>query len=70
MTFGDFQKQNREAAGMSIYRLAKLTSISEMQLGNYENQKSDPTIKNAERICKALRVTFTIGDTPPKVEDT
>ena len=62
MTFGDFQKQSREAASMSIYRLAKLTSISEMQLGNYENQKSEPTVKNAEAICNALGVKYTIGN--------
>ena len=62
MAFGEFQKQKREAIGMSIYRLSKLTGISEMQLGNYEKFVHEPTVKNAETICNALGVAFTIGN--------
>ena len=63
MNFGDFQRNNRKAAGISIYRLEKLTGISRMQLSNYEELRSEPTVKNAETICNALKVTFTIGNT-------
>ena len=62
MRFGDFQKSNRKAAGISIYRLEKLTGISRMHLATYEKSKSEPTVKNAEAICNALGVKYTIGN--------
>ena len=56
-------KKNREAAGISIYRLEKLTVISRMKLSNYEELKSESSVKNSETICNALKFTFTIGNT-------
>ena len=56
-------KKNREAVGISIYRLEKLTVISRMQLSNYEEIKIEPSVKNSETICNVLKVTFTIGNT-------
>ena len=67
MKFGDFQRQKREAAGFSINRLSVLTGISRGQLTNYEESKSEPTVKNAEAICNALGVAFTIGNEEIKI---
>lgn len=61
MTFGEFQKQERRAKNISIYRLAKITGISWAQLRNYEEGKGDPPIKKATLICKALDTKFVIG---------
>ncbi len=62
MRFGEFQKQKREVAGVSINRLSTLTGISRGQLANYEKSKSEPPVKNAEAICNALGVKYTIGN--------
>ena len=59
MKFSEFMREAR--GSMSIYELAKLTGITAQQLGNYEKGRSKATVEKAERICKALNVTYTIG---------
>lgn len=60
MTFGEFQKNQRQLQNLSLYKLSQMTGISRMQLSNYESGASEPTVKNARLICKALKVQFVI----------
>ena len=60
MDFGEFLKEQRQAKNISIYRLSKLTNIAWSQLAGYAKGRNSPTIKNAEKICKALQTIFVI----------
>ena len=59
MKFSEFMRKAR--GDMSLYELSKRTGITAQQLANYERGKSRATVDNAEAICRALNVTYTIG---------
>ena len=61
MNFGAFLRERREAAGWSIYRLAKETGISETVIHAYEKKGSQPTLDKADRLLQALGASLTIG---------
>lgn len=60
-TFGEFMKKAR-GNGISLYKLARMTGISDQQLVNIETGKCQPTLPKAELICKALGVKYVIGE--------
>ena len=59
MTFTEFL--NQQIGDISRYKLSKMTGISYTQIKNYLSGTSEPTVKNADKICKALNTTFLIG---------
>lgn len=44
--------------GITIYKLAKLTGISDNTLRNYRSKNSDPSFTNACKIADALGVSL------------
>ena len=60
-TFGEFMKKAR-GNGISLYKLARKTGITDQQLSNIETGRSQPTLPKAELICKALGVTYVLGE--------
>lgn len=60
MEFGEFLKEQRQAKNISIYQLSKLTDIAWSQIDGYEKGRNAPTIKKAEKICRALHTEFVI----------
>lgn len=46
----------RTARNISLRQLEKMTGISKSTLNNIENNKTDPTIGQLEKIAKALNV--------------
>ena len=60
MQFSKFLEKNLDH--YSLYKLANKTGISLNQLVNYRDGKSDPTLKKADRICKALGVKLVLGE--------
>ena len=59
MQFSDFLQKN--IGEVSLYSLAKQTGISLGQIINYSKGKSEPSLRNADKICRALNTTFLIG---------
>lgn len=59
MQFSDFLQKN--IGEVSLYSLAKQTGISLNQIINYRKGKSEPSLRNADKICRALNTTFFIG---------
>lgn len=47
----------RESAGLSIYKLSKLTGISRQNLMKIEKKGSQPTVPVIIKLCIALEVT-------------
>ena len=59
MTFTEFL--NQQIGDISRYNLSKMTEISYTQIKNYLSGTNEPTVKNADKICRALNTTFLIG---------
>ena len=59
MQFSDFLQKN--IGEVSFYSLAKQTGISLNQIINYSKGKSEPSLGNADKICKALGVKLVLG---------
>ena len=59
MQFSDFLQKN--IGEVSFYSLSKQTGISLNQIMNYSKGKSEPSLRNAGKICKALGVKLVLG---------
>lgn len=59
MQFSNFLQRN--IGEVSLYSLAKQTGISLSQIINYSKGKSEPSLRNADKICKVLRVKLVLG---------
>lgn len=59
MQFSDFLQKN--IGEVSFYSLAKQTDISLGQIINYSKGKSEPSLRNADKICKALGAELVLG---------
>ena len=59
MQFSDFLQKN--IGEVSLYSLAKQTGISLHQIIHYRKGKCKPSLKNADRICRALGVELVLG---------
>ena len=59
MQFSDFLQKN--IGEVSLYSLAKQTDISLNQIINYRKGKSEPSVRNADKICRALGVELVLG---------
>ena len=58
MDLSDRIIQLREAAGISQYRLAKITGIPQSSLSRYEMGQNQPSVDMLSKICDALGVTL------------
>lgn len=54
-------KVAREAQGLSLRQLAKLTGMNENTLVGIEHGRGNPTLKTLESLSKALGIRFAIG---------
>lgn len=61
----------REAKGLSLRQLAKVTGMNENTLVNIEHGRGNPTLKTLEALSKALGIRFSIGtpETPAEVSE-
>ena len=59
MQFSNFLQ--RHIGKVSLYSLAKQTGISLGQIINYSKGKSEPSLRNADKICRALGVKLVLG---------
>ena len=59
MNFSDYLQKN--IGEVSLYSLAKQTGISLGQIINYSKGKSEPSLRNADKICRALGVELVLG---------
>ena len=59
MQFSNFLQRN--IGEVSLYSLAKQTGISLGQIINYSKGKSGPSLRNADKICRALGVKLVLG---------
>lgn len=59
MQFSNFLQRN--IGEVSLYSLAKQTGISLGQIINYSKGKSEPSLRNADKICRALGVELVLG---------
>lgn len=59
--FGDFIKMERSKQGLSMYRLSIIAGVSRKSIMDIENG-IDTRLCMAEKLCKALRVRFVVGD--------
>lgn len=62
---GDFIlriKGARKGKKWSQYRLAKEANVSREMIAKLECGKHIPKITTAEKLCRALHITFTIGE--------
>lgn len=58
MKIGQRIKQLREDSGMDQKELAKKVGILNASLSDYENDKSEPSLKNAMKLAEALGVSI------------
>lgn len=56
----DLIKEEREAQGLSKYRLSKMLDTNPSHYGTMENGKYSPSLDMMKRICAALNVSITI----------
>ncbi len=59
MQIGNKIKKIREAKGLSQKQVALSLGMDQAQYSRIENNKTDPSFSNVEKIAKALGVTFT-----------
>ena len=58
MNLGTRLKELREARGISIYRLSRLTDVSENHIHSIEHSEKQPTIYTLEKLLDALQVSL------------
>lgn len=52
----------RTAAGLSRYRLAKLSGVSALHLGRLESGEQRPSLATAQKVAAALGVSMAVFD--------
>ncbi len=61
MNCGKFIEQERKKQGISRYALAKKAGVTSQAILYWERGKRKISLENAEKICKALGISITIG---------
>lgn len=61
MNFGKLVKENREAQGLSIYKLSQMCDVSKSALRAWEQKGIEPTAKKLDKVLKALGIAITLG---------
>ncbi len=64
MAFAERLKAVREAAGMSVYELAKRTKLHRQSLHQLENGYGNPLWETVQRIVKALGIDYAALEDP------
>ena len=64
-TFGDRLRALREAAGLSIYELAKRAGLSRTAVSRIEQDERQPSYETAVKLARALGVSVAAFDDPP-----
>lgn len=59
--FASYIREAREKKYLSQYQLADIVGVHYMSIYNWENGKASITVYDAERVCAALGITFTLG---------
>ena len=67
MKFSDILRDARTARKLSVYRLSKMSGVSESSIRYYE-AGGKPTLDKADALLKALGTTMTLGAEPPAEE--
>lgn len=62
MNFPSRLRELMTTAGVTAYRLALLTKISQQTIGNYLHGDRAPTLENAQRIARALDLSLSVFD--------
>lgn len=57
-TLGQRLKQTRDAKGWTQSDLSSKSGINSMAISHFENDRRAPTIRNAVRLCRALKCTL------------
>jgi transcriptional regulator with XRE-family HTH domain len=68
VTFADRLRQVRAEAGVSQYRLAKLTGLSKQALSQLELGQSQPSWETVQAIARALGVSYEAFVTDPPTD--
>lgn len=63
--FGERLKELREAAGLTVYALAKKSKISKQALAKLEKGESEPTWSTVQKLSRALGVPVGAFDVEP-----
>lgn len=58
--FGVFLKENRTKQNLSLVKLSRLTGLPATTIHNYE-RGSEPSLDKADKLLKALGITYTLG---------
>lgn len=61
LEFGKILQNERKARGITQAKLAKMTGFTERAISLWETGKRDITLKNAEKVVRALETSLTIG---------
>lgn len=58
MDVGKRLAELRERAGLSRYRLAKVSGVAPSFIRDVENGRKDPTVRTLQRICSGLGISL------------
>ena len=61
MIISELIKTTREEQGLTRYRLAKIAGVTESAVTLWENGQRSITVKNADKVFKALGAKLCIG---------
>ena len=61
MDYGKFLLEKRKEKGISRYRLWKLSGVRDSTIKFWEEGKIEPTVRNYDKVLKALEVSIMIG---------
>lgn len=53
-----YLRELRKEMGISLKQLEKITKIGKTTLSNMERGRTSPTIRQLDKICKGLKVTY------------
>lgn len=61
MEISELIKKERQKQGLSVFKVALKTGVTERTIRNYENGLRTPNIDYTDKICKALGITVKLG---------
>lgn len=67
--FGTRLKELREAAGLTVYALAKRAKLTQINIHRIENGERDPAWATAVKLAEALGVSLSEFDALPPASD-
>lgn len=57
-TAAEFMRYNREARGLSIYELGKISGVSKVTIGNWERGANSPMLSALEIVADTLGISI------------